>query len=173
MSKCDDDLCDRGAGHEGYHGGYNGAGERRWWASATVEARMRPDVEYHDQRIFLYPLEAHGRFMVRTRKGSDILGMKVKADGLPYLIVAVPTNETEEEIRWFRAVSTGDRFNREILTYVGEVMLGGNGNEPYYSMYLFEYETAFMPSKNPEIEDDRWAEDLRELRNEALERKYA
>jgi len=120
------------------------------------------------QRIFNYDLIPEGRQMIHMPKGAQILNV-IDKDGFPFLLVAVDEQE-ETEIRIFRIVTTGEYFNREILDYIGTLRLGGElkpdgKRASWYTMHVFEVETAFLPLHSDPV-DDRFKPDLRTLKLE-------
>lgn len=118
----------------------------------------------HEQRIFNFELQPQGRQAIRMPKGAQILGV-VDKYGFPWLLAAVDELE-ETEIRHFRVVTTGEIFNREILDYVGTLRIGGaDSNGAWYTMHVFEIETALTPMHADPI-DPRYKDDLANLKTE-------
>lgn len=115
------------------------------------------------RRIFNYQLEAEGRQMLQIPKGADVIGV-IEKYSLPFLLAVVDDTQPTET-RIFRIVTTGEVFNHERLWYIGTLRLGGQGKEPWYTAHVFEVETA-LPQLNPDPIEDRFQDDLQELRHE-------
>jgi hypothetical protein len=121
----------------------------------------------YKQRIFKYPLEPDAKFMLQMPKNARILSL-VNQGGLPFLYALVDEDQPIEP-RVFRATTTGDVFNPEILEFIGTLQLGGEKEgQEWYALHLFEVETALRPM-HPDPVSNRFEADRQELKREIHE----
>lgn len=109
----------------------------------------------YDRRIFNYELQPEGKQTILMPTGSDVIGVTAKY-GFPFLLAVVPEDAVLEP-RVFRIVTTGEVFNYSVLDYIGTLRLGGeDSNGAWYTMHIFEVETALsMPEHHAEPVDPR------------------
>ncbi len=107
------------------------------------------------RRIYNYELQPEGKQIILMPRNAEVIGVTEKY-GFPFLLAVVDENEALEP-RTFRIVTTGEVFNHSVLDYIGTLRIGGeDSNGAWYTMHVFEVETAFdLPEHHAEPIDPR------------------
>jgi hypothetical protein len=121
------------------------------------------------RRIWNFELQPEGKQIIMMPKGADVIGVTAKS-GFPFLLAVVDEHQVLEP-RTFQIVTTGQVFNYAILSYTGTLRIGGEeSNGAWYTMHVFEIETAFaLPEHQAEPIDprnDKYRADLKTLSTE-------